>query len=67
MSTVDNHAMFVESPGALIAYAEERTGQKGQGLVEALRALCVKDGWNPGSYPQGLVQTDWRSTDACTG
>lgn len=67
VSIVDNHAMFVEDPSALIAYAEERTGEKVQGVVEALRALCLLDGWNPNSYPEGLIQMDWRSTDVCTG
>ncbi|MFF4189105.1 hypothetical protein ACFYZ9_38545 [Streptomyces sp. NPDC001691] len=67
ISVIDEHALFVDDPDALIAYVEDRTGGGVDGVTEALTTLCKMDGWQPELNLENVVQTDWRSIDACEG
>ncbi|WP_126642381.1 hypothetical protein [Embleya hyalina] len=67
VSVVDQHALFVNDPDALVNHAEERIGEKFETVVEALLALLSADGWKPEAYPGQVIESDWRSTDACIG
>jgi hypothetical protein len=60
----DCYTIRVEDSRGLVTFADSVTNSPSQSPVDALRNLCVKDGWKVASYPLGLLEVNYHTVDA---